>query len=338
MYRVLIADREPLVRAALDKIVGALEDFETALCVDTGDKAVAACNEESLDLAFLSLSLSGCPGLEAARRIGARSPSLPLVLIADRDNFDFARETLRLNISGYVTKPLSRKAIRQILLDHKACHASQPPELAEVLLAALANRDFMGAYAAIPQTGEKIRALAGPDPARRHEILALVGQRLLDALDRYEGLNDIPVPLPVFEPDMLAADAGIDLGLFHTLDHAFRRNCVKSYPVLAHAFNFIERNITEKIGLEDIVLHCAASQTHISKIFKKHFSLSVMDYLHLRKLHLAKRLFVYSGQSASGAAFALGYNEAGYFSKVFKKYEGMTVQRYKALQAGPGAV
>ena len=56
-----------------------------------------------------------------------------------------------------------------------------------------------------------------------------------------------------------------------------------------------------------------------------------MDYLHLRKIHVAKMRFANAGHSVSEVAFALGYSEAGYFSKVFKKYEHMTVQQYRVL-------
>lgn len=333
MFRVLIADGEPLMREALRAAVGRMEGFEAALCVNNGEKAVAACRNDSIDLAFLSLVMPGCSGLEAAKRISAEVPSLPLVLITAGGGFDFARETLHCNISGYVTRPVSMVAVRDILVSHKSRHAFLPPGLAKGLAETLSARDFLRAYAAIPRAAAEIRSLAGLDAEKRHALLVHVSRRLTAALDRYEGLEETLEPLPVFEPGRLGVEGSVDLGLFHTIDAAFRRNCVRAYPVLGHAFAFVERSIREKIGLEDIVRHCAASQTHVSKVFKKYFGLSVMDYLHLRKLHLAKRLFIFDNESSSETAFALGYNEAGYFSKVFKKYEGMTVAQYKALLA-----
>lgn len=331
MFRVLVADGEPLMREALKVMVNRVEGFEAALCVNNGEKAIAACRNDSIDLAFLSLVMPGCSGLETVKRIRAEAPSLPLVLITAGGGFDFTRETVHCNISGYVTRPVSMVDVRGILTSHKARYAPIPPGFANGLVEALGARDFLRAYAAIPRAAAEIRSLAGPDAEKRHAILVHVSRRLTAALDCYEGLEEIMEPLPVFEPGKLGADGSVDLGLFHAVDAAFRRNCVRAYPVLGHAFAFVERSIREKVGLEDIVRHCAASQTHVSKIFKKYFGLSVMDYLHLRKLHLAKRLFVFDNESASETAFALGYNEAGYFSKVFKKYEGMTVAQYKAL-------
>lgn len=49
----------------------------------------------------------------------------------------------------------------------------------------------------------------------------------------------------------------------------------------------------------------------------------------MRKIYLAKGYFYFTEESVSEIAFKLGYNESGYFSKVFKKYEHITVKDYR---------
>jgi two-component system response regulator YesN len=331
MYRALVADGEPLMREALCDMINRVEGFEAAHAVGSGQRAVALCHGDSVDIAFLSVVMPGISGLEAAKRIHVFAPVLPLVLISSLDTFAFAQETVQLNISAYVSKPVSFTAIQNILLAHKTRHPCRSPKLVEKFLEAVTAMDFPRVYAAIGSAAEDIRSRAGSEPGRRHELLAHISQRLLAALEEYDWQDKNPVPLPVFEQSQLAVDSGVDLSLFHTLDEVFRRNCLKAYPMLAKAFEYMDLKIKEKIGLEEIVRHCPASQTHVSRIFKKYFNLSVMDYIHLHKLHLAKSIFSYSGGSSSDVAFDLGYTEPGYFSKVFKKYEGSTVQEYKAL-------
>jgi two-component system response regulator YesN len=284
-----------------------------------------------VDLAFLSLVMPGLSGLEVAKHLHIHAPAIPLVLVTSGNTFGFAQETVRLNISAYVSKPVSFAAVQDILLAHKAHHAYRSPRLVENFMESIAARDFPRAYAAIRPAAEDIRSRAGRDAARRHELLAHISQSLLASLEEYDWQDKSLDPLPVFEPGRLLEDGGVDLSLFHTLDQVFRRNALKAYPILVHAFAYIDRNIKDKTGLEDIVGHCPASQTHVSRMFKKYFNLSVMDYIHLHKLHLAKMIFAYTGESAAEVAFTLGYTEAGYFSKVFKKFENRTVQQYKAL-------
>ena len=71
------------------------------------------------------------------------------------------------------------------------------------------------------------------------------------------------------------------------------------------------------------------SQGYLSRIFKAEFGISVMEYLHMRKMMLAKWYFLDNDVSLTDAAYRLGYNECSYFSKVFKKYEHVTVLEYK---------
>lgn len=327
MYRVLVADGEFVTREALRVMVGKVEGFEVARVVGQGEKAVELCCSLPLDIAFLATVLPGISGLEAAKRIHERVPALPLVLVTPTDSAAFAKEALRYNRNGYITKPVSFAAVRDILLAHKARHAFESLPLADALGDVVAGRDFSRAYESIPAFARDILSRAGESAKARRELLEHVGRRLACLLDEFEKERE---PLALFDDRMLIPAGGVALNLFEMLDEVFRRNCVAAYPVLGPAFSFINADIKEKIGLEDIVVRTAASQTHVSRIFKKYFNLSVMDYLHLRKLHIAKTLFTYTRQGAAEAAFALGYSEAGYFSKVFKKFEGMTVQQYKA--------
>ena len=57
---------------------------------------------------------------------------------------------------------------------------------------------------------------------------------------------------------------------------------------------------------------------------KKYYKISVVDYIHLRKLLQAKYYMATSEMNISDISFLLGYSEAGYFCKIFKKYEGQT--------------
>lgn len=328
MYRVLVADGEFVTREALRRLVDAVDGFATVHAVGNGEKAVELCCSDSVDIAFLAAIMPGLSGLEAARRIHARVPSLPLALVTASDSVAFVREALQFNVNGYVTKPVSFAAVRDILLAHKASYAFESPALVAALRDVIASRDFSRAYAGIPSFAADILSRCGESVEGRRALLTRLGETLLAQTGQEPG--EMERPLSVFDELRLAAPNGAALNLFEMLEAVFRRGCLADYPVLGPAFSFIDASIEQKIGLEDIVGSAAASQTHVSRIFKKCFGLSAMDYLHLRKVHDAKMRFTYARQSAAEVAFALGYSEAGYFTKVFKKFENMTVQQYKA--------
>jgi len=109
----------------------------------------------------------------------------------------------------------------------------------------------------------------------------------------------------------------------------FRQNSISRYPLLENIFIYIEKHIKEDITLNGIIENCAISQGYLSRIIREQFQLSVMEYIHMKKMHLAKGYFYFTDESIAEVAFKLGYNESSYFSKVFKKYESMTVKQYR---------
>ena len=125
-----------------------------------------------------------------------------------------------------------------------------------------------------------------------------------------------------------------ELWLFRVIDYIFQKNSSNRYPLLHNVFLYIENNIKSDISLNKIIENCAISQGYLSRIFKEQFQVSVMEYLHMRKIYLAKGYFYFTDDSIAEVAFRLGYNESSYLSKVFKKYENMTVKQYRAQISG----
>lgn len=92
---------------------------------------------------------------------------------------------------------------------------------------------------------------------------------------------------------------------------------------------FIEANIHNKLSLESVALQAGYNKQYISRLFKKHTGISVNGYIIKKKLELAKQLLTGSDISVSETAEKTGFDDSGYFMRVFKKHEGMTCLQYK---------
>ena len=162
-------------------------------------------------------------------------------------------------------------------------------------------------------------------------IRSAAQSQIKDVLEKpitYSCLRKISELFPINEvliPDRKTSE----LWLFRVMDYLFRQNSIGRYPLLENIFIYIEKHIKEDITLNRIIENCAISQGYLSRIFREQFKVSVTEYLHMRKLHLAKGYFYFTEDSIAEVAFRLGYNESSYFSKVFKKFENMTVKQYK---------
>ncbi len=61
----------------------------------------------SPDVVLLDIKMAGVDGMTALRRIRARHPTLPVVMLTANDDIDLARDTLKLGAFDYVAKPFN---------------------------------------------------------------------------------------------------------------------------------------------------------------------------------------------------------------------------------------
>ncbi|MCK5737310.1 MAG: helix-turn-helix domain-containing protein [Spirochaetaceae bacterium] len=98
------------------------------------------------------------------------------------------------------------------------------------------------------------------------------------------------------------------------------------------AFNqvikYFENNILEMSNLETVCRKTGYSCTHLENIFKEKTGRSVMEYYKIMKLEQAKDLIRDGDYTFTQIASYLNYSSIHYFSKVFKKYIGMTPSEY----------
>lgn len=81
----------------------------------------------------------------------------------------------------------------------------------------------------------------------------------------------------------------------------------------------IEENIDNQFfSISDITKALNVSRTLLHVKCKKLINVSVTDYIRETRMHKAKALLT-AGQNISETAYALGFSDPGYFSKVFKK-------------------
>ncbi len=86
--------------------------------------------------------------------------------------------------------------------------------------------------------------------------------------------------------------------------------------------SYIDENYMKEISLDKIARNMYLSPVYISKIFKEETGESPINYLIKIRLSRAKTLLEEGHHSVKDVAKSVGYADAYYFSKLFKKYYG----------------
>ena len=94
---------------------------------------------------------------------------------------------------------------------------------------------------------------------------------------------------------------------------------------------YIEEHYADSIRLEDAALLVSLSPAYLSNIFKKETGENFVDYLNSYRIEHAKTKLKDSNLSVNEISYSVGFQDARYFSKLFKKYVGITPKDYRTI-------
>ena len=103
--------------------------------------------------------------------------------------------------------------------------------------------------------------------------------------------------------------------------------------VMAHVRRYLEDNYMFDLSLDSVgeILHI--SPAYLSAQFKKYQKMNFLDCLTELRINAAKELRADPFRSSAEVASMVGYEDASYFARAFKKRTGMTPTQYRR-QAG----
>ena len=93
--------------------------------------------------------------------------------------------------------------------------------------------------------------------------------------------------------------------------------------------NYVRRHLSEAITVEDMASEFYMSRPYLSARFRQETGETLTDYILGEKTEEAKRLLRYSDKSAAAIGAYLGFSSTAHFSRVFKKYAGLTPREYR---------
>ncbi len=112
--QVLVIDDDAVVGRSFDRVLS-----EKGYVVSTalsGEEALETINETNFDVVFTDIKMPGMDGLEVTKRIKARCPWTPVVVITGYGTEDNEAKASVLGASGFVRKPLTPEMIESITL------------------------------------------------------------------------------------------------------------------------------------------------------------------------------------------------------------------------------
>ena len=116
MYRVLVADDEPIERMIIDKLIkqkfGAqLEIVEAA----NGREAVEQFKKQRCPIIILDIEMPGITGLQSAEIIRSQDKDCSIIFLTAFDYFTYAKKAIGIKALDYLLKPSSDEELIAVL-------------------------------------------------------------------------------------------------------------------------------------------------------------------------------------------------------------------------------
>lgn len=131
--------------------------------------------------------------------------------------------------------------------------------------------------------------------------------------------------------ESLRVQTGIQSILIYLLEKYSLASPKEIYSIHAiePAIQYIKEHYTEPIRLKQLADCCNISPNYFHKIFSKALQTTPANFISLLRMNAALPLLLDNEHNIKEIAFKLGFYDDAYFSRVFKRYYGITPGEYR---------
>lgn len=359
MFKVMIVDDMDIVRLEVKRlnVWGENSGFVIADEAKNGEDALQKLEKNPVDLVITDIKMPKIDGIELLRHIVEKKLCPCVVLLSDFSEFNYAKQGIILGAFDYVSKPASIEELSSLLQRARQFLQNRQEELdrikkleetaEEKLEMLFPSNDVSSLIELIEccntQLTEATRIVdvicstLSYDPVRIQVILKNGTSQIVDGLiDRNPWLQKF-----------LNAAEYRNLNFYKLNEFNDMKNLFEKYiQALASVFTtlrcgiyekgiaddvcrYILNNIDTELSLSIVAEKLYLNKNYVSEAFKQKTGMSFVEYLTLVKMERAKILISVDGLKTYQAAEALSFNDTEYFSRIFRKYAGMSPTEFR---------
>lgn len=326
MIKLLLVDDEPIIRESIEAMLPLAEmDIRlTGSCSNAFD-ALNSMENDMPDILITDIKMPRMDGLELIERAQMLNPKLECIVLSGYDEFTFAKRAISLGVREYLLKPFYKEELIktldgmcQKLRQSRRQRDDRIPELAEKLFALQPEESTQEISAAQVQ---EVVLTSGCEDILREAYTYLIAHQESQPIRAFTAIRRTYDN----EAELLESVAqGLTAMLAR---HGQYR------PFVSHMCQYIDEHYSDdNLSLQylaDNVIHMRAD--YIGREFTKDTGMKVSDYLCRARMERAKTLLQDAASENHiyeiAEQIGLGHNPQ-YFSRLFRKYTGLTPKDY----------
>ena len=334
MFGIVIVEDEQLEREAVHEIL--TENLESIRIIGearNGSQALELIDNHDIDLMLVDINIPQVNGLDVLKYLRKKQKDTKVIIITAYDYFEMTRTAIQLKVDEYLLKPIREQAllatVKSCLMDLGTGRLCQ--EMRDTLDEQVLHKDYQKGVAVARWYADWV---CSQQEYPRADVVRDFTTSLLSFLQE-KGLR-LPVDVADAFNELQQSNfehftsAQIQSLFLRTVDVLFNVDPgADDADIIQKSLNFIERNLTRRVSLEETAEYVDISTCYLSRMFKKTLKVNFVAYLTARRIELAKDYLHKTNRSVTHIARDLSYNDVNYFCKSFKKQVGMPPSEYR---------
>ena len=118
MKKVLLVDDESYMLDLLKQLIPwEFYGFSIVGAAENATEAMKVFHRESPDVIITDICMENISGIEFITRIRMQDTAVKVIIISAYDKFEYAQRALKLNVNGYLLKPINREELLNTLIE-----------------------------------------------------------------------------------------------------------------------------------------------------------------------------------------------------------------------------
>ncbi len=365
MLKVFLVEDEPLIcRGIRDNIDWNAHGFEFVGEAGDGEYAYPLILKTEPDILLTDVKMPFMDGLELSRLVKKALPKTRIVILSGYNEFDYAKEAIKIGISDYLLKPIKSASLIEALkkVAEEIREEREKTKLLERYFDTyekytqfLDQTDYGGVDRKLIEDFLKLGSVEECDPFV-DEYFAAVGEKNYQSMllrqymvmDIFYCIREFLKNFHMEEKDVPQEAAGVQMipKVIETVDGAkdylkrlFRfalsvreqASSDRYGSLIREAKDYMAKNFQKNdFSLNMTASHIGISPSYFSSIFKQETGQSFVEYLSRMRIEKACELLKCTTLRMVEIGESVGYNDPHYFSAAFKKVMGMSPKEFKA--------
>ncbi len=365
VIKIFLAEDEAIIRRGLrDSIDWEANGLEFVGEAGDGEYAYPLILKTEPDILLTDVKMPFMDGLELSRLVKKSLPNIKIIILSGYNEFDYAKEAIKIGISDYLLKPITSASLVDALkrVAETIREERERTRLLERYFVSyekytefLDKTDYSGVDRKLIEDFLKLGSVEECGPFI-DEYFAAVGehnykslllrqymtvdifycvQEFLKSLkvetdeipETLRDIKEIPKVIGGVETTVAYLKA-----LFHFALSARDKCSNDRYGnLIREARAYIAEHFARSdFSLNMISAHIGVSSSYFSSIFKQEMGQSFVEYLTKVRIDKACELLKCTNLRTAEIGESVGYNDPHYFSATFKKIMGQSPKDYKA--------